>query len=503
MHQLLDRMGIGLVRVGTDFRVLRLNRAATRMLGFRERELLGHPIERLIPRRALREVLRDQRPGTARSNQGETSVRCKSGDIMPVTFFATAKEGSIVCAFQDRRESERARIEYRLLRSIIFALGRTGDLTSALAAVLRIFCEATGWAFGEAWIPDAKGLRLVRGPIWARPLRRLALFGSESRHFSFGPGEGLPGRVWRSKTPLWIRDVRVDSKFPRAGLATKAGLQGAFAVPVLGGQKVIAVLGFFVFEPRYEDDRLVELVSAVAAELGLAIQKTRAERALRLSQAALEAQDLERRRVARELHDGVNQSLSSIAFRLKVLAVELGEHPKRFRDQADRASRLLEDAIEEVRRITRDLGPSLLDDVGLVPGLRRLGRELSHRTGASFRLSRGGFPLRLPPALASNVYRIVQEALTNAEKHSGATSVSVRLRRKAAWLVVGISDNGKGFDVSKATSKTPGCLGLTNIRERVRLARGRLQLRSSPGRGTRLRLEVPLHPPSPTAPDPR
>lgn len=503
MPEILNRMGVGLVRLGADFRILRVNRAATELLGFSERELTGLPIERLLPRTALRQALRRHRPGTAQSTSSEASVRRKSGDIFPITLFAAAEDRSVLCAFQDRRESERARIEYRLLRSIIFALGRTVDLTAALAAVLRIFCEATGWAFGEAWIPDAGALRLVRGPIWARPLRRLALFGEESRHFSFGPGEGLPGRVWRSKRPLWIRDVRVDSHFPRARLATKAGLQGAFAVPVLGGRKVIAVLGFFVFEPRFEDDRLVELVSAVAVELGLAIQKMRAERALRLSQAALEAQDLERRRVARELHDGVNQTLSSIGFRLKVLAGELGGRPKRFRDQADRASRLLEDAIEEVRRITRDLGPSLLDDVGLVPGLRRLGRELSRRTGASFRLSRGGFPSRLPPAVASNVYRIVQEALTNAEKHSGATSVSVRLWRKTDWVGVGIRDNGKGFDVSKTTSKASGRLGLSNIRERVRLARGRMQLRSSPDRGTQLRLELPLNSASRIGEDPR
>jgi signal transduction histidine kinase len=105
--------------------------------------------------------------------------------------------------------------------------------------------------------------------------------------------------------------------------------------------------------------------------------------------------------------------------------------------------------------------------------------------------------------VASNVYRIVQEALTNAEKHSGATKVSVRLWRKAAWLGVRIADNGKGFDVSKATSKTSGRLGLTNIQERVHLARGRLHLRSSPGRGTCLRLELPLHSPSPPRGDPR
>lgn len=357
--QVLDRVPVGLLRVGTDFRIGRLSRAASELAGFRERELAGQPIARVLPRAALREALRRQRLGGERSVPVETSIRCKSGDALPVTLFAARAHPDIICAFQDRAEVERARIEYRLLRSVIFVLGRSGDLTSALSAVLRTVCEVTGWAFGEAWLPKSGGLRLVRGPVWARPARRLAAFAAASRRYTFSPGEGLPGRVWESKTPLWIRDVRLDSNFPRARLASKAGLQGAFAVPVLEGREAIAVLGFFVFEPRQEDDRLVKLVSAVAAELGIVIQKTRAERALRLSRATLEAQDLERRRMARELHDGVNQTLSSIAFRLKALAGDLGFRPRRLRDQAVRAASLLEDAIGEVRRITRDLACSI------------------------------------------------------------------------------------------------------------------------------------------------
>jgi signal transduction histidine kinase len=392
------------------------------------------------------------------------------------------------------RVSKRTTIEYRLLRSVIFALGRTSDLASSLAVVLRSVCETTGWAYGEAWIPESHGRRLVRGPVWTGTARRLAAFANASRRYSFHTGEGLPGRVWRSRTPLWIRDVRFDSNFPRARLASKVGLKGAFAIPVLGGDEVIAVLGFFVFEPRPEDNRLVELVTAVAAELGLVIQKMRAERALRHSEAFLKAQDLERRRVARELHDGVNQTLSSIAFRLKVLEGDFALRSKRLQQQASRAVDLLEHAMDEVRRITRDLAPSLLEEVGLVPGLRRLGRELSLRTGTSFRLERRRFPSSLPPEVEFNIFRIVQEALTNAEKHSGASRVSVRLWRNASRIGVGVRDNGKGFSLSRSSNGMSDRMGLTNIRERSRLIHGRLHLHSSPGRGTRIRLEIPLRP---------
>ena len=485
-------MGIAVLGLGTDFRIRYVSPAATRMSGVPASELLGLPLEKHLRCPSLRRLLRRRSQGARRWAPVRASLLSQTRGDVPIHLFAARSGQSIFCALEDRTENERARIEYRLLRSVIFALGRTEDLRPALASVLRAVCEATGWAFGEVWLPDALGRRLAPGPIWAGPGRRLSAFARASRRYTFGPGEGLPGRVWRSRMPVWIRDVRVDPNFPRSRLATNAGLQGAFAVPVIGDRQVIAVLGFFVFEPRQEDDRLVELVSAVAAELGLVIQKTRAERALRLSQAALEAQNLERRRVARELHDGVNQTLSSIAFRLKILAGGLGSPSSRGRDQAARVGGLLEEAIEEVRRITRDLGPSQIEDGDLVPGIRRLGRELSRRTGASFRLIRRRFPSRLPPSVASHVYRIIQEALTNAEKHSGASQISVRLWRKTSWIGIGVNDNGKGFDLSRGSSGASGGLGLSNIRERVRLARGRLQLHSSPGRGTRIRLEVPL-----------
>jgi PAS domain S-box-containing protein len=491
----LDKIGAGLITVDISFRIQTVSRAAMELLGYRREELLGCLIDRIVPQTVLRNLARRRRRAPAFPVFRETALRCKSGALLPVTLSAFSDNRSITCVIQDRREGDRARKESELLRAVMIALSRTGDLPTALAIVLQNVCEVTGWAFGEAWLPNAEGLRLVLGPVWATG-RHLAAFAAASRRHTFRPGEGLPGRVWRSRKPAWIRDVRVDSNFPRARLATRVGLKGGFAVPVLGAGEVIAVLGFFVLEPRDEDDRLVELVTAVAAHLGSILQKRRMEKTLHINKIMLDAQELERRRLARELHDGVCQILSSIVFRMKGLEEGLRRRHGKEHAQATRAIDLLEHALGEVRRISRDLTPRAVEDFGLVSSVRQLGGEFTVRTGAHFRLFNHRFPARLPAFVSSNLYRIVQEALANAEKHSGATRVRVELWRRGSSIGVVIADNGKGFTFSRAAGgpDRPPRLGLANIRERARLVRGRFELHSSPDRGTVVRVKMPFDP---------
>lgn len=183
----------------------------------------------------------------------------------------------------------RAEEETRLLQTIAVAVGETGDSHSALELVLRKVCEATGWVMGEAWVPRADDSCLELSPAWHSTVEGLEPFRQASASFRFPRGVGLPGRVWASKQPAWVPDVTVDPNFPRAALAREAGLKAAMGIPVLAGGELVAVLNFFVFEPRHEDERLIGLVSAVAAELGMVIQRKQAEEALRKSEASLAA----------------------------------------------------------------------------------------------------------------------------------------------------------------------------------------------------------------------
>jgi diguanylate cyclase len=175
------------------------------------------------------------------------------------------------------REARRSADEIRLLQSLTLAVSTAPDLHSALATALRMMCEATQWSLAQAWVPTPDGEHLVLTPGWHGSEAALAAFHDYSAGFRFERGEGLPGRAWASREPVWIADVRGDPSLPRVRLATELGIRTGMAVPVLAGDEVVAVVEFFLIEARQPDERVLKLAAGVAAQLGAVIQRKRAE----------------------------------------------------------------------------------------------------------------------------------------------------------------------------------------------------------------------------------
>jgi PAS domain S-box-containing protein len=167
-----------------------------------------------------------------------------------------------------------------LLQTITTEVAAASDLSSALEVVLRRVCEKTGWVLGQAWVPNQEGTARYCAAVWFCGDADLKRFRAASEATHFVPGAGLPGRVWKSKQPAWIEDVTLDSNFPRNKAAAKVGLRAAVAIPILSVDKVIAVIEFFVHESRREDERLVKVITAVAAQLDLVMERKRAEEEL-------------------------------------------------------------------------------------------------------------------------------------------------------------------------------------------------------------------------------
>jgi PAS domain S-box-containing protein len=174
--------------------------------------------------------------------------------------------------------SDRFREEQlNLLQTITMEVAAAGDLSSALDVVLRRVCEKTGWVLGQAWVPNQDGTVLDCGPVcFCSGEGGLKKFRVASEGSHFKPGVGLPGRVWELKRPAWIEDVTRDPNFPRTKAAAKVGLKAAVGIPILLGDEVIAVIEFFLHESRGENERLVEVITAVAAQLGLVMERKRA-----------------------------------------------------------------------------------------------------------------------------------------------------------------------------------------------------------------------------------
>src|SRR6266480_342776 len=160
-----------------------------------------------------------------------------------------------------------------LLQTITMEVAAASDLSSALEIVLRRVCEKTGWELGQAWVPNRDKTLLVCGPVWFCGEADLKHFRAVSEKSHFQLGVGLPGRVWKSKQPAWIDDVRHDENFPRTKAAKAVGLKTAIGIPILTGDEVIAVIEFFLRQSRSENEPLVNVITSVAAQLDLAIER--------------------------------------------------------------------------------------------------------------------------------------------------------------------------------------------------------------------------------------
>src|SRR5882757_5930052 len=171
--------------------------------------------------------------------------------------------------------------QLNLLQTITLEVAAADDLSSALKIVLRQVCEKTGWALGQAWVPNKDGSVIVCDSDWFCGEGDLQDFRVASEATHFKPGAGLPGRVWESKRPAWVENVTNDPNFPRYAAARTAGLRTGVGIPILSGNEVIAVLEFFMRESRDQNERLLNVIASVAGQLDLLRRATHAEAAAR------------------------------------------------------------------------------------------------------------------------------------------------------------------------------------------------------------------------------
>ena len=240
----------------------------------------------------------------------------------------------------------------------------------------------------------------------------------------------------------------------------------------------------------------VAMIAAIAVFAGgLAVnisEQRQADRKLKaLAHRVVSSQEEERARVSRELHDHICQLLVSIKYQFELVGHRLA-HPGNAPVTAiDKEIGALSQAIGEVRRISHDLRPALLDDLGLPAALEHIGNELAQRSGLTVNVSPHVHEERLPELQAVSLFRVAQEALRNVERHAGAKHIEIWLDDAHDRLELRITDDGRGFDVQNVEHSKDRGIGLTNMRERVERNGGSFQLISQPGR-TSLIASFPL-----------
>jgi signal transduction histidine kinase len=212
-----------------------------------------------------------------------------------------------------------------------------------------------------------------------------------------------------------------------------------------------------------------------------------------LSRRLLTAQEEERKRISRELHDVVAQTLTGINIRLAALTLQTHANSTEIHEKIEITQRLVEQSVDIVHRFARDLRPTVLDDLGLIAALKSYLNDFTSRSGIMGSLNAFPSVEKLTSEEKTVLYRVAQEALVNITRHSKATRATVTIRKSRDGVRMQIHDDGKGFKVSaRRISKGSERLGLLGMRERVEMVGGRFYVESEPGKGTTIQADLPL-----------
>lgn len=364
----------------------------------------------------------------------------------------------------------------------IVAVGR--NVEHAMEGLLPVVHAAVGADHTSVYLPS--GDRVIIRSVDTEAVVS-APMESEASAFS----GTLMDQVLLTSRPVVLRDVSGSD------LPSSCGVTGTFdswaCIPLRVRQATVGTLGIGRFDPPPLGSRELEFLDAIGQVVGIGIlnaqllserqeSETRLKHALR---KAVKVQEDERRRISRELHDEAGQALTSMLLHLKSLQDQ--DDLEIIHDRINGLRYTASSTLEELRRLSMDLRPTILDDLGLVPALRWLVSRVLETSDMNIDLDIDDIPGDLRKDIQVELFRIAQEGLTNVVRHSSASNASVTLRRRDGRLDLTITDDGRGFD----PHTEPG-LGLVGMRERAELLGGRLYVGPREPGGTRLRVDVPL-----------
>jgi signal transduction histidine kinase len=400
--------------------------------------------------------------------------------------------GSVVVWIIDTQEKERklrqkAVEELEMVNAIALTLTRPYDLDAMLDEVLNELLEAVGSA-------EPKGTIFLLDP-WGQTLHLRAYKGLSSKFIEQANeiplGECLCGMTAESGDLLVVRDSLHHPHHTRCPVLEP---HVHVCVPLKSMDRLLGVIDFYLDAAHPIDAIDQQMFAAIGRQIGVAVDNARLCENLRFySRRVTDAQEDERRRIARELHDETAQGLIDVARRLDDLATSNLGIPESAVERLEQVYQRIQDLLRGVRRFSRDLRPSVLDDLGLLPAIEGLIANLEEN-GIECRLEISGERRRLSSDAELALFRIVQEALNNIKRHAKAIEVTVAVEFEKDKLVVAVCDKGQGFEMPARVSDLAllGRFGFVGMHERAQLLRGTLIVQAEPDRGTTVMVEVPI-----------
>ena len=450
-------------------RVVQFNAAAERAFRWPRGAVIGQRLDMLIPERfrgahAAHIERFGQTQVTSRGMGAQTVLYGLRADGQEFPIEASisqhSEDGGKLSTVILRDVTQRVSAEAMLARS---EARLRGILDSAMDAIITIDGRQHIVLFNAAAeeVFNCSREEAIGAPLaWFIPER---FRGPHADHVrEFGEGVGVSRRMGHARVVVGLR--RDGEEFPIEASISKA---------TEGGQPFYTVI------------------------LRDVTQRVRAEKALRESRDEIQALALEasgaredeKRRIARELHDELGQALTSLKIDVSWLRDNLAAAPPEVQRKLAAMQLLLDGTVAAARRISADLRPLMLDDLGLTAAADWLAQNFANRTGIPCELVIGAGEMDLPDPYATAVFRVLQESLTNIAKHAQATQVEATLEREGEEVVLTVRDNGSGFDMGEV--RKPGSFGLVGLRERAYLVGGDISVRSTPGHGTTVELRIP------------
>ena len=311
-------------------------------------------------------------------------------------------------------------------------------------------------------------------------------------------GFGEPVVVWSDQGTSEAERSRIARRLIRTIQhdVSEPGSEGWLFVPMSGGNGMLgAVAVKRTASPLLDQEQEVLRTAVGQASVAFDNLRLESEHRQRLTSYARQvtsAHEEEQRRIARELHDGVAQALSGLCRGLDLLRAELQTAEANPDATAAELRTVAEDSLQDIRRVTRDLRPTMLDDLGLVAGVEWVASDLADRSEIDVRFRAGAVSTQLSEEQELTVFRVAQEAVRNVEKHANAHRVDVVLSASNGAICMQVIDDGCGFVVSSDVDElaSRGAYGLLGMRERAELSGGSIAIDSAPGKGTTVTLTV-------------
>jgi PAS domain S-box-containing protein len=506
------------VIINRDLRILYVNEAAVRQLGLDSTKIMRQhcyqvlhsalqPCESIHHKCPARELWQSGKTAQAvhihhDGVDNEKNERYFEVKAIPIK----SSQGDIseaILVIRDVTETERvkqrileANRNLAALNTITYSVSQSLELDTILNSALDKLLDVMRVKTGGILLPDSEAQTLSYR-VYRGFSREFARDIADLRRC-----DAIRGIAVQEKKPVYVDDISRDARFVHS-IAIREGVRAFASVPIMAKGKTLGAIDIASPRPQRFSPQDIQLLVSASNQIAIALENSRLYYELQrkdgvrgdLLDFIITTQEEERKRIARGLHDETSQALTSLTVNLEAVVEALPLDTDQLKARLKGIQSTAIRTLDEIHKVIWELRPTLLDDLGLTEAVEWLAESNLEAMGITVNLETVGAERRLPNKVETALFRIIQEAITNIYRHAEAESASISLEFEDDFVAVHIEDDGRGFDFDKAvgSTRTGRGLGLLSMRERVELLRGTFDIRSQPGQGTQINIQIPAN----------